>query len=71
MMGLSSMPIHILQHGRPHQTLENRTPIQAYQTSIGGGARIVDKFKDQKTCLEVKAKSKAVNYHLKLNTLLS
>jgi putative transposase len=44
---------------RPHQSLGNLTPIQVYQTASGGGARIVDKFKEQKTCLEVEAKPKA------------
>jgi putative transposase len=44
---------------RPHQSLGNLTPIQVYQTASGGGARIVDKFKEQKTRLEVEAKSKA------------
>jgi putative transposase len=43
---------------RPHQSLGYRTPIQVYQTASGGGARIVDKFKERKTCLEVEAKSK-------------
>ena len=45
---------------RPHQSLGNLTPIEVYQTASGGGARIVDKFKEQKTCFEVEAKSKAV-----------
>ena len=45
---------------RPHQSLGDLTPIQVYQTASGGGARIVDKFKEQKTCLEVEPKSKAV-----------
>ena len=44
---------------RPHQSLGNLTPIQVYQTGSGGGARIVDKFKEQKTFLEVETKSKA------------
>lgn len=44
---------------RPHQSLGNLTPIQVYQTASGGGARIVDKFKEQKTLLGVKTKSKA------------
>jgi len=37
---------------RPHQSLGNRTPIQVYQTAIGGGARIVDKFIERKTTLK-------------------
>jgi putative transposase len=45
---------------RPHQSLGNLTPVEVYQTASGGGARIVDKFKEQKTCLEVKAQSTAV-----------
>ena len=36
---------------RPHQSLGNLTPIQVYQTGSGGGARIVDKFKERKTFL--------------------
>jgi putative transposase len=36
---------------RPHQSLGDLTPIQVYQTACGGGARIVDKFKEQKTFL--------------------
>ena len=44
---------------RPHQSLGNLTPIQVYQTGSGGGARIVDKFKERKKFLGVKAKSKA------------
>jgi hypothetical protein len=39
--------------GRRKQTFEptlgNLTPILVYQTASGGGARIVDKFKEQKT----------------------
>ena len=44
---------------RPHQSLGNLTPIQVYQTGSGGGARIVDKFKERKTFLGVEPKSKA------------
>ncbi|MBL0351659.1 MAG: hypothetical protein IPP03_02790 [Dechloromonas sp.] len=29
---------------RPHQSLGNKTPDVVYQTAIGGGAMIVDKF---------------------------
>jgi putative transposase len=44
---------------RPHQSLGNLTPIEAYQTGCGGGARIVDKFKERKTFLVGEANSKA------------
>ncbi len=42
---------------RPHQSLGDLTPIQVYQTASGGGARIVDKFKEQKTFLVGKPKA--------------
>jgi putative transposase len=44
---------------RPHQSLGDLTPIEVYQTGSGGGARIVDKFKELKSFLEGKPKSKA------------
>ena len=44
---------------RPHQSLGDLTPIQVYRTGSGGGARIVDKFKERKTFLVVEPKSKA------------
>jgi putative transposase len=44
---------------RPHQSLGDLTPIEVYQTGSGGGARIVDKFKERKSFLEGKPKSKA------------
>lgn len=44
---------------RPHQSLGNLTPIEVYQTGSGGGARIVDKFKEQEPLLVVEAKSTA------------
>jgi putative transposase len=44
---------------RPHQSLGDLTPIQVYRTGSGGGAKIVDKFKERKICLEVEPKSKA------------
>jgi putative transposase len=44
---------------RPHQSLGNLTPIQVYQTGSGGGARIVDKFKERKTFLVGETKPKA------------
>ena len=44
---------------RPHQSLGDLTPIQVYRTGSGGGARIVDKFKERKPFLGVKLKSKA------------
>lgn len=31
---------------RWHQSLNYKTPNEVYQTAIGGGARIVDKFND-------------------------
>ena len=40
---------------RPHQSLDNSTPCQVYQTSCGGGARIVDKFVERKTMLNTGA----------------
>jgi len=43
---------------RPHQSLGDLTTIEVYQTGSGGGARIVNKFKERKTFLEVKPKSK-------------
>ena len=36
---------------RAHQSLGYLTPLQVYQAGSGGGARIVDKFKELKTCL--------------------
>jgi putative transposase len=45
---------------RPHQSLSYSTPDQVYQTANGGGATIVDKFKERKTRFEVEPKSKAV-----------
>jgi putative transposase len=44
---------------RPHQSLGDLTPIQVYRTGSGGGAKIVDKFKERKSLLRVKPKSKA------------
>jgi putative transposase len=44
---------------RAHQSLGNLTPIQVYRTGSGGGAKIVDKFKERKPFLVVKPKSKA------------
>jgi putative transposase len=54
---------------RPHQSLGNHTPIQVYQTASGGGARIVDKFKERKKCLEVEAKSKTKAVTTILNSM--
>jgi putative transposase len=42
---------------RPHQSLGDLTPIQVYRTGSGGGARIVDKFKERKPFLRVKPKA--------------
>ena len=44
---------------RPHQSLGDLTPIQVYRTGRGGGAKIVNKFKERKSQLRVKPKSKA------------
>lgn len=44
---------------RPHQSLGDLTPIQVYRTGSGGGARIVDKFKERKTFLVVEQKPKS------------
>jgi putative transposase len=44
---------------RPHQSLGDLTPVEVYQAGSGGGARIVDKFKELKSFLEGKPKSKA------------
>ncbi len=54
---------------RPHQSLGDLTPIQVYQTASGGGARIVDKFKERKKCLEVEAKSKTKAVTTTLNSM--
>ena len=35
---------------RPHQSLGYCTPDKVYQTGIGGGARIVDKFNVEQVC---------------------
>jgi putative transposase len=40
---------------RPHQSLNNLTPLQVYRTASGGGARIVDKFVERKTTLKIGA----------------
>jgi putative transposase len=58
---------------RPHQSLNNLTPLQVYRTARGGGARIVDKFVERKTTLEIGAApvSCATGHHLKLDVLLS
>jgi putative transposase len=32
---------------RPHQSLDNQTPQEVHQTSSGGGAMIVDKYRSQ------------------------
>ena len=44
---------------RPHQSLGDLTPIQVYRTGSGGGAKIVDKFKERKPFLGVEPKSKS------------
>lgn len=54
---------------RPHQSLGDLTPIQVYQTGSGGGARIVDKFKERKSCLEVETESKTKAVTTTLNSM--
>ena len=44
---------------RPHQSLGNRTPDVVYQTGIGGGALIVDKFPHAEKEAKAKAKTEA------------
>lgn len=54
---------------RPHQSLGDITPIQVYQTGSGGGARIVDKFKERKSCLVVETESKTKAVTTTLNSM--
>ncbi len=68
---------------RKHQSLGYDTPDEVYRTGVGGGARIVDKYKEtEKTSSEKMAKTEAGNRgsavqlrekgdHLKLDALLS
>ena len=68
---------------RKHQSLGYDTPDEVYQTGIGGGARIVDKYNEtEKTSSEKAAKTETGNRgsavqlhvkgdHLKLDALLS
>ena len=56
-----------------HLSLGYLTPIQVYQTTSCGGARIVDKFVERKDTLKTEAApvSCATGHHLKLDGLLS
>lgn len=62
---------------RTHQSLDYRTPDVAYRTASGGGARIVDKFKEKETHqgeVEIGAapfRCGLIGHHLKLDSLLS
>jgi putative transposase len=67
---------------RPHQFLNYSTPDNIYQAAIGGGARIVDKYRDtEKTHAEIELKKnqnqgsavqlQLKGYPLKLGALLS
>jgi hypothetical protein len=55
---------------RMHQSLDYSTPDEVYRTASGGGARIVDKFKEKiiapqinrPTCWATKYRSKATQY---------
>jgi putative transposase len=44
---------------RCHQSLGYRTPDEVYQTAVGGGARIVDKFRAEETPFKVIAEIKS------------
>jgi putative transposase len=52
---------------RPHQSLGNLTPAVVYLTGSGGGAKIVDKFKEREPLLLVEAQIESRDYHLKLD----
>ena len=62
---------------RTHQSLDYRTPDVVYRTANGGGARIVDKFKEKEKPQGVVETGAApfrcglIGYHLKLDPLLS
>ena len=62
---------------RTHQSLDYKTPDVVYRTANGGGARIVDKFKETENpqvVLETGAapcRCGMIGYHLKLDSLLS
>jgi len=62
---------------RTHQSLDYSTPDVIYRTANGGGARIVDKFKERKKAqgvLEIGAapfRCGLIGYHLNLDPLLS
>ncbi len=62
---------------RTHQSLDYRTPDVVYRTASGGGARIVDKFKETEKPQGVVETGAApfrcgmIGYHLNLDSLLS
>lgn len=62
---------------RTHQSLDYMTPDVVYRTASGGGARIVDKFKEKETTkigVETGAapfRCESIGYHLNLDSLLS
>ena len=62
---------------RTHQSLDYKTPDVVYRTASGGGARIVDKFKEKEKLqgvLETGAapfRCELSGHHLKLDPLLS
>lgn len=47
---------------RPHQSLGNQTPAEVYKTASGGGALIVDKFKDRSKQFPIALRSKATTF---------
>lgn len=62
---------------RTHQSLDYRTPDVVYRTASGGGAKIVDKFKEKEKpqgVVETGAapfRCELIGHHLKLDSLLS
>jgi putative transposase len=62
---------------RTHQSLDYKTPDVVYRTASGGGARIMDKFKEKEKPQIVVETGAApfrcgmIGYHLKLDSLLS
>lgn len=51
LLGLTQYFLFYNEH-RWHQSLNYKTPNEVYQTAMGGGAKIVDKFNDTGTTLE-------------------
>ena len=47
---------------RPHQSLDNRTPDEVYKKATGGGAMIVDKFKDRSKHFPIALRSTATAF---------